>query len=103
MGVIAELLRQAREAGDLGPDGPSNEHIVAGLVSLSKGSHLLAQGPAVFDENSDVRPLEVLFDNYHIFMDGAGWQPRWKEWDYDETLRRIETEVFPEEISLLEK
>lgn len=103
MGVVDEILRQARHSGDLPEEAPSDNHIVAGLVGLSKGSHLLAQGPAVFTEDSAIRPLDVLFDNYNIYLDGCGWTPLRTEWDYDASRERIQNEVFPEEISLLTK
>lgn len=97
MSIASEVIRQARIGGDLPEESPTDQHILAGLVGLAKGTHLLAEGPSIFPEEMNVQPLELLFDNFGVFLDGAGWKPLSTEWDYENTQQRIEQELFPEE------
>ncbi|MFQ3577386.1 MAG: helix-turn-helix domain-containing protein [Verrucomicrobiia bacterium] len=99
-----EIVRQARSEGDLPASGASDHHILFGLVSMSKGAHLLGGGPEghrpMFGQDCpDARDL--LMANYHVFLDGTGWRPFTGEWDYADTERRILAELFPAEVGLL--
>ncbi|MEM1295637.1 MAG: TetR/AcrR family transcriptional regulator [Verrucomicrobiota bacterium] len=97
MSIASEVIRQARVAGDLPEGSPSDQHILAGLVGLAKGSHLLAEGPSLFPDEMEVEPLALLFDNFGLFLDGVGWKPLRTEWDYETTQRRIAEELFANE------
>lgn len=101
MKVLGEIIRQGRQSGDLAPDHPSDENILTGLVSMAKGTHLLSDEILLFEEASGVVPRDLLYKNYCIFLDGAGWRPFSSEWDYEATQARIESEVFGEEMLLL--
>ncbi|MEM7013954.1 MAG: TetR/AcrR family transcriptional regulator [Verrucomicrobiota bacterium] len=100
MKAALEIIRQARVAGDLPEDSPSDQHILAGLVGMAKGSHLLAYGPGGFPPELNLKPLDLLFDNYQIYLDGTGWKPLGNEWDYDQTLVRIREELFTKESAI---
>jgi AcrR family transcriptional regulator len=104
MRAPGEIVRQARVEGDL-PDGSvSDEQILYGLVSMSKGALLLSSGPkthtAMFGDCPD-DPLDLLKANYHLFLDGVGWQPTTDSWDYNRTEQRLLAELFPEECAQL--
>ena len=101
MGIVMEILRQARETGDLPGDSPSDLHIVGGLMSLSKGAHLLGSGYGISANGRSLDALATLFDNYQIFLDGAGWRPLRSEHDYNAVERRIGEELFAEELALI--
>lgn len=101
--VAFEIIRQARQCGELPDDGPSEAQILSGLISLSKGAHLLQENISMFPEDSGIRPLEMLNLNYHLFLDGAGWKPLRHQLDYDQTGLRIRKEVFSQELAALEK
>tara|TARA_R110000850_G_scaffold97425_2_gene203210 strand:+ start:3320 stop:4048 length:729 start_codon:yes stop_codon:yes gene_type:complete len=103
MQAPAEIIRQARVEGDLSEGSPSDQHILTGLVSLAKGAHLLDDGDKVFPDELGFRPLELLNDNYQVFLDGAEWSPHRKDWDYAASKNRIVKELFREETELVEK
>ena len=103
MQTAQEIIRQAKAEGDLGEDSPPLENIITGLVSLAKGAHLLAEGERMFPEETRIEPLDLLNDNYQIFLDGAGWAPLSSEWDYDATEKRVKQELFASEIALIEQ
>lgn len=98
-----EIVRQAKAEGDLGEGSPPIENIISGLVSLAKGAHLLAEGERMFPEESGIEPLDLLNDNYQIFLDGAGWAPLRSDWDYRASEQRIKKELFATEIALIQQ
>jgi len=81
LSVVKEIVRQARQAGDLPSTAPSDEQIMTGIVSLAKGSFLLGEA-GIFPGDS-IRPGEFRFANYNVFLDGAGWRPLSTEYDYE--------------------
>lgn len=93
----------ALENGDLSDFSPAPDQLIWGLVSFSKGAHLIAE-ELLFDENgdADADPLKYLFDNYHLYLDGAGWKPLSRDFNYSATRKRIEKELFPEEMAAFE-
>lgn len=90
-------------AGDFAEWSPSPDQVVWGLVSLSKGAHLLAEDDlfGAFGDRPEPEPMVYLFDNYHRFLDGTGWQPLTREFDYETTRVRVEQELFRDEIASL--
>ena len=97
-----KVATEAEKNGDFTKNALSAEQMVWGLVSLSKGAHLIAE-EGIFREagNIEGEPLQFLFENYHRFLDGAGWLPFTADWDYQETQKRIETELFHKEVASL--
>ena len=89
---------EAKERGDFAPWSPPPEQVVWGLVSLSKGAHLLTEESLFHDDPGMDSPLEFLFSNYHHYLDGVGWRPSSREHDYYAAKERIENEVFAEEM-----
>ncbi|MEO0793815.1 MAG: TetR/AcrR family transcriptional regulator [Verrucomicrobiota bacterium] len=96
MGTCYEIMAQARACGDLAPDGPNDETIVMGLISLSKGSHLLSEGLPLFEGMNDVTPESVRFRNYDFYLDGVGWKPLSPDHDYDAIRPAIRDALFPD-------
>lgn len=101
--VAYEIIRQARLSGDLPQDGPSDAHILCGLISLAKGAHLLESNQSSFLQKAGIRPLDMLSLNYDIFLDGAQWKPLHTDFNYQITDQRIQSDVFPEEIAHLQQ
>lgn len=97
MEVANEAIKEGELPGTVPPD-----QIVWGLVSLSKGAHLITE-EGMFRDMKEVesQPLQFLFDNYHHFLDGAGWSPLRAEHDYETSRARIEEELFSEEFASL--
>jgi len=94
-----EIIRQARITGDLPEDAVSDAHILTGLVSMAKGAHLMAEDDSFFPEDMGIHSLGLLYDNYHCFLDGVGWTPTRREWDYASSQQRIERDVFARELA----
>ena len=93
-----EIAAEAAEKGDFEAWSPPPDQVIWGLVSLSMGAHLLADdGQREGDENPD-EPLEVLFDNYHRYLDGAGWRPFSRDFDYEASRARIEEQLYSKEL-----
>ncbi len=96
-----EIIRQARAVGDLVEKTPTESQILTGLISLAKGAHLLEEGKDRFPEEAGIQPLEMLEENYHIYLDGVGWKPLRTDFDYAETEKRIHNDVFAAELASL--
>ena len=99
--VAFEIIRQAGQVGDLPEGSPSPEQILSGLISLAKGAHLLDEAKNRFPVESGIRPLEMLEENYQIYLDGVGWTPLRHDFDYAATEKRIKDEVFSKELATL--
>lgn len=91
--LCVEVVHDALKKGDLALDADHAERIVWGLVSLSKGAHLVSEESTFGPENSS-QPLHHLFDNYCLYLDGAGWKPLSSEHDYEGAAERIASELF---------
>lgn len=98
MRIGLEVIAQGRACGELPEEAAPDGQILAGLVSMAKGTHLLAGGflagwPRAF--GGDL--IEALNQNYHLYLDGVGWRPFGTEHDYESTRIRILDEIFTEE------
>ncbi|MGC1480348.1 MAG: TetR/AcrR family transcriptional regulator [Chthoniobacterales bacterium] len=98
-----DVVDAAGAAGDLDEGRPSSGEVVWGLVSLSKGAHLLADDRIIqAGVAMGGSPMDCLIENYHRYLDGCGWRPFWREFDYEASRKRIEMELFAEEFAELE-
>ncbi|MEM9399778.1 MAG: TetR/AcrR family transcriptional regulator [Verrucomicrobiota bacterium] len=92
------ILRDAVASGDF-PDGVVPHSVMAGLICLAKGTHLISQAQMVPCDELQRIASQDLPQNYDYFLDGVGWEPLSKVWDYNETRRRLRDEVFHTEIA----
>ena len=44
---------------------------------------------------------EAFLSNINITLDGLGWKPLSSQWDYNDTIKRIEKEIFSAELQLI--
>ncbi|MEM9478093.1 MAG: TetR/AcrR family transcriptional regulator [Verrucomicrobiota bacterium] len=91
--LCVDVVQDALKAGDLAMESDQAARIVWGLVSLSKGAHLVSEESTFGPENSS-QPLHHLFDNYSLYLDGAGWKPLSSDHDYESARERIANELF---------
>ncbi len=84
------VASEAKNAGDLPCDANPAE-IVWGLVSLSKGAHLLVEN-SNFAEMGN--PMNSLFNHYHALLDGIGWTPLSGDFDYDDSEHRLRASLL---------
>jgi AcrR family transcriptional regulator len=98
--IAHEVVHQARLQGDLPPPGLTDDEIVFGIVSMSKGAHLLAEGAphGFFPGTRDPQQFwKTLSGNYHAYLDGVGWKPSEKDFDYCAAEKRIRDTIFRSE------
>jgi AcrR family transcriptional regulator len=101
-GVVAGLIREAVESGDLVAE--SEETIVAlyfGLWALSWGAYQIVESVAPHElaERGFADPLLHLQLNQERLLDGFGWKPLSSEHDFEITRERIRREIFAPELT----
>ncbi|MEM1159094.1 MAG: TetR/AcrR family transcriptional regulator [Verrucomicrobiota bacterium] len=97
-----KVIDAAFHADDLDLQRVTGHEIMAGLIGLSKGAHLLSQGQIIQYGNVHRIAFENLSDNYRRYLDGCGWLPLSSEWDYQATAHRLRQEVFSTEIATIQ-
>src|SRR6185312_492452 len=97
-GVSLGIIRDAAAVGDLalGP-GLSAEQAYLALRSLAYGLMHGWQSTGVLQSLGQGAVTEIALGLSSRLLDGLGWQPLARDWDYAKTLERIWREVFPEE------
>jgi len=104
--ICAGIARDAIAQGDLElPTRESVESMTFGLWALTFGSFSIYElfGDDLEHRRGIRKPFQVVRRNCHYLMDGYGWKPLFREWDYEHTYERIDTEVFPDESKKLER
>jgi AcrR family transcriptional regulator len=98
-GTVMSVVQLAVEAGDMTLESPEKAaDVVLGLWSMNFGTYLLMQtSQLLLNGNGIASPYEGVRANCHAMLDGYGWKPLMREWDYPKTYTRILHEVFPEE------
>ena len=97
------VAEDGKQRGDFTEWSPNPEQIVWGLISISKGAHLLAEEDMFSGQLEDeFDSMSFLFDNYHYYLDGLVWQPFSRDHDYSQTEKRMIEELFSDEFSQLE-
>ena len=98
MGIVGGVVRDAISHGDLAlPNGSTVEDLVFGLWSISFGAFSIITTSDQLVELGIQDPFDAFWQNVSRMLDGYGWQPLSEEHDLEETLRRIQNEVFPDE------
>lgn len=95
--ILTGIIHQAVELGDLElPYRMTENQLAFALRSLSIGGHAMAE----YDPPSDSPIFEAPAWTHNkmglIFLDGLGWRPLSRDWDYKASLKRIYREIFPE-------
>jgi AcrR family transcriptional regulator len=82
------------------------EHISIETLSFSNwamsfGTNALATSAKEAKAVNRLDPNTLLLQNINLLHDGMNWQPLSKDWDYQNTWRRVEQEIFAEDIQSL--
>ncbi|MHC4391638.1 MAG: TetR/AcrR family transcriptional regulator [Planctomycetota bacterium] len=86
MGVVRDAIAQ----GDLDlPEEGGVETLTFGLWSMCFGAHVIATADIPVERLMASEPMAMLRINAQRFMDGYGWRPLMKDWDYLASLDRI--------------
>ena len=98
MDIVVAVIREGISDGDLSlPPGVSPEGVVFGLWTGSFGAYVLMSWEVPFEGLGIKDPRRALRQNVQAILDGFGWHPLSKDWDYEDTRKHIHKEVFPEE------
>ncbi|HEX3729516.1 MAG TPA: hypothetical protein VHV47_06905, partial [Opitutaceae bacterium] len=97
-GVSMGIIRDAAAVGDLalGPELSTEQAYVA-LRSLSYGLMHGWQSTGGLRELVQGAGPELSLGLANRLLDGLGWRPLARDWDYAKTLERVWGEVFPDE------
>jgi len=104
MNIVLGLIRDAVAQGDLELEEEDQaQMMVLGLWSMSTGFHHLSsiEGDPIVGKLGLAEPGAALFRCYDRFLDGCGWRPLARDWDYPSILERIHLEVFSDEFNRL--
>jgi AcrR family transcriptional regulator len=93
--AINSIVQDAILSGDL-PKGVKPQDVVLSLISVTIGSHIAATQPELQMLCAVESPIVAVRRNQDLIIDGWGWKPLLKDWDYAATDRRIKAEIFPE-------
>ncbi|MCK6265114.1 TetR/AcrR family transcriptional regulator [Vibrio sp. ZSDE26] len=103
IGQADELTNLAAENGDLKfSSGVGSDAIVFANWSIAFGSNALTQNASNSHCISRLQDPFSVLHNANMLLDGLGWKPLSTEWDYRKTWRRVERELFSEEVAYLE-
>jgi len=98
MSIVAGIIRDAISRSDLQlrPE-QSPEDLAFGMWSLSFGAYSIMTSTLPLVELGISDPYRAVRTNIHLMLDGVGWKPLAGEWDFDASVERILSDVFPEE------
>ncbi|MBW3694871.1 TetR/AcrR family transcriptional regulator [Vibrio sp. T187] len=96
------LVNKAVEIGDLKfSSGVGADAIVFANWSIAFGSNALSQNASNSHCIKRLQDPYTVLHNANMILDGLNWQPLSTEWDYRKTWRRVEQELFSEEVAYL--
>lgn len=94
MESMSVIMQLAHDQGHFAESSPDELNILLGLISISKGSHLLGGGLPLFEGMEGADLIGIRYDNYDRFLDGVGWTPLSSEYDYKESRKTIRKKLF---------
>lgn len=98
METLLNIVVDAKEAGDLTlDDGVEDCFVLYGLWTMAVGHSSLGACARDVPQIENVNHEQALWTNYQKLLDGYDWKPLSKDWDYQETIKRVYQEVFPDE------
>ncbi|KGK19834.1 TetR/AcrR family transcriptional regulator [Vibrio navarrensis] len=97
------LVSHAVAIGDLKlSPAIGSDAIVFANWSIAFGSNALTQNASNSRCINRLQDPFTVLHNANMLLDGLGWKPLSSEWDYRKTWRRVEQELFAEELAYLE-
>jgi AcrR family transcriptional regulator len=93
--AVNNVAVDGSRSGDL-PEGLRPEMVTLSLFAITIGSHCVGSQPDLLVLSATENPIESLRLHQDIVLDGWGWKPLLKDWDYAATDRRIQKEIFPD-------
>ena len=95
MDIVAGVVRDAVAAEDLVlGQNVTPEKLVFGLWSLTYGGYAIAARSGTLPHLGLDNPFELVHDHTAALMDGFGWVPLSSEYDSNELIQKINSEVL---------
>lgn len=88
------VVREGFLDGDLTDQRVQPEEIVMGLFTMSKGAMLVQANEEFFHPSLSGGVMSSLQRNRHRFLDGVGWTPLSKDFDYEALEKRLNSKYF---------
>lgn len=104
MALMNLQIEKAVATGDLTlPSEMCLEQVTFALWSASWGAMAL-----IMSKGSSVKlaPMSIereSFTNARLLLDGFGWKPLSTDWNYNQSIKKIASQIFNSEIALLEE
>ena len=103
MALMNKEIGKAIEAGDLVlPEHMCFEQVTFAMWSASWGAMALIMSKGHSEKLQPMVLERESFTNARLILDGFGWKPLSKDWDYRDSIKRIAKELFEPEIKALE-
>lgn len=95
--IAAGIVREAVDIGDLAlPEGVTEYQILFTLSSITFGGYVMKESDSPVMKKW-FQKIRFMFSTFgSVVLDGMGWHPLTRQWDYSQTLERFYREVFPE-------
>lgn len=88
--ILMGIVEEAVAVGDLVlPARFTAGSLCLALVALIAGWAQLHRRSTRVQELHVANPIEDILLSAHLLMDGYGWQPFYREWDYDQVYQRV--------------
>jgi AcrR family transcriptional regulator len=96
--VLVEIVQQARAWGDLElPPDSAPEDLVFGLWALTEGAYALVETGIPLLQNGIRDPMQALWQNLALLLDGYHWRPLSTDEDYHATRLRAWHALFAQD------
>ncbi len=103
MGLLNIEIEKAINAGDLTlPENMCFEQVTFAMWSAAWGAMALIMSKGTSNKLQPMVLERESFTNARLILDGFGWKPLSKDWDYKKALVKITEEIFSPEIKALE-
>lgn len=96
--MLNGILRDAVDEGDLAVESEDTLHEIAlGTWGLVDGCFTLVESGIPQLVLGITNPFYKVWRSFNRLADAYGWKPLFNEWDYEESLKQIRVQIFPEE------
>ncbi|RLA63377.1 MAG: TetR/AcrR family transcriptional regulator [Epsilonproteobacteria bacterium] len=102
LSILNQLVKEAEMVGELVINPSQNSQLITFCNwSMSFGTLALLMHVEDSQVTKSLDLQEAFLSNINITLDGLGWKPLSSQWDYNDTIKRIEKEIFSAELQLI--
>ena len=92
--AVVGVVQEALLSGDLPDRSIPPEEVVMGLFTMSKGAMLVQANGELYSPLVSNAVMISLQKNRHRFLDGVGWQPLYRDYDYETLEKKLSAGYF---------